>query len=98
MSPYGAFQVAKCKMKQGQSPKNGDSDQSVHEKQKITEPLETSRNFTQFEKKNSPESEVGCPSYDLVKTGCQTEKQYGGGSGAGTASPNLMVKWSSLQL
>ena len=32
-------------------------------------------------KKNSHESEVGCQSYDLVKTGCQTEKQYGEGFG-----------------
>ena len=51
MCLYGAFQVAECRMKQGQSPKNGNTDQSMHEKKKITAPLESSQNFIQFEKK-----------------------------------------------
>ena len=51
MCLYGAFQVAKGRIMQVQSPKTGDSDQSVHQKKKVTTPLESSRNFTQFQKK-----------------------------------------------
>ena len=98
MCLYGAFQVAKGRIMQVQSPKDANYDQSVYQKAKTNTTTGKFRKFHPISKKLSPESEVGCPSYDLAKSGCQTEMKSGEGSVAGTASLNLTVKWPSLQL
>ena len=62
MSPYDAFEVANRRIGQEQSPKNANSEKSVHQNQKQTAPLKTSGNFTQNQKKShliwSPDDRV----------------------------------------
>ena len=51
MSSYDVFEVANCRIRQEQSPKNANSDKSVHQNQKQTTPLKNSGNSTQNKKK-----------------------------------------------
>ena len=51
MSPYDAFEVAKCRIMQVQSPETVISVQSVHQNQKQIAPLKSSEFSTQNKKK-----------------------------------------------